>query len=181
MVSFDQAGHKHLDIAMNLSFKQLQDSMFVETATRIIEQSGVDASRLEFELTETAILSNFQQTYEGMQALSKLGISFSLDDFGTGFSSFSHIQRLPISALKIDRSFIRNVMENSEDAIIVKSMINLARSLSLKIIAEGVETLDQVQLLWQCLCDQVQGFYFSPAVSAKDLCLMVDQRAMAAV
>lgn len=181
MRRFDEKGQTHLDIAINLSFKQLQDSMFVDTATRIIQQSGVDATRLEFELTETAIMSNFQQTYEGMTALSELGITFSLDDFGTGFSSFAHIQKLPISALKVDRSFIRSVTSNNDDAIIVKAMINLAHSLRLRVIAEGVETLEQVQFLWQNHCDQVQGFYFSPAVTAKDLDLMVNQRATAVI
>ena len=181
MRCFDQSGHNNLDIAINLSFKQLQDPMFVDTATRIIEQSGIDASRLEFELTETAIMSNYQQTYEGMMALSKLGISFSLDDFGTGFSSFAHIQRLPISALKIDRSFVSNVAKNNDDGIIVKAMINLAHSLRLQVIAEGVETLEQFQFLWQNRCDQVQGFYFSPAVNAADFNQMVDQRATMAV
>lgn len=181
MRGFDDSGHNSLDIAINLSFKQLQDNMFVDTATRIIEQSGVDAHRLEFELTETAIMSNYQQTYEGMMALSKLGITFSLDDFGTGFSSFAHIQRLPISALKVDRSFVRNVVKNNDDGIIVKAMINLAHSLRLQVIAEGVETLEQVQFLWQNHCDQVQGFYFSPAVSAADFNLMIDQGATAAI
>jgi diguanylate cyclase (GGDEF)-like protein len=181
MIHFDLTSDTRMDIAINLSFKQLQDSMFVDTATRIIEQSGVDATRLEFELTETAIMSSYQQTYEGMQALSQLGVTFSLDDFGTGFSSFAHIQRLPISALKVDRSFIRSVVKNEDDAIIVKAMINLAHSLRLKVIAEGVETLEQVQFLWQNHCDQVQGFYFSPAVPVKDISLMINQRAMAVI
>lgn len=180
MLDFDRSG-RLLDVAINLSFRQLQDNMFVDTASRIILQSGVDATRLEFELTETAIMSNFQQTYEGMLALSKLGVTFSLDDFGTGFSSFAHIQRLPISALKVDRSFVRNVVKSKDDAIIVKAIINLAHSLRLQVIAEGVETLDQVQFLWQNHCDQVQGFYFSPAVSAHDFSLMINQRAMAVI
>jgi EAL domain-containing protein (putative c-di-GMP-specific phosphodiesterase class I) len=112
-----------------------------------------------------------------MMALSQLGITFSLDDFGTGFSSFAHIQRLPISALKIDRSFIRNVTENHGDAEIVKAMINLANSLSLKVIAEGVETLEQIQFLWHNKCEQVQGFYFSPAVCVSDFNMIIDERA----
>ena len=181
LAKFDCSASSTLDIAINISFKQLQDSKFVETATRIIRQSGVDATRLEFELTETAIMSNYQQTYDGMMALSQLGITFSLDDFGTGFSSFAHIQRLPISALKIDRSFIRNVVKNEDDAIIVKAMINLAHSLRLHVIAEGVETLEQVQFLWQNHCDQVQGFYFSPAVPTKEALSMISQRALAAI
>jgi diguanylate cyclase (GGDEF)-like protein len=179
IASLDAGGKVGLDVAVNLSFKQLQDSMFVDTATRIIKQSGIDAHRLEFELTETAIMSNYQQTYEGMMALSKLGISFSLDDFGTGFSSFAHIQRLPISALKVDRSFIRNVVNDDDDAIIVKAIINLARSLGLQIIAEGVETLEQVQFLWQNNCDQVQGYYFSPAVPKDEFSRMLERRSTA--
>lgn len=181
MKRFDAAHEARLDIAVNISFKQLQDTLFVDTATRIIQMSGIDASRLEFELTETTVMSNYEQTYESMMALSRLGITFSLDDFGTGFSSFAHIQRLPISALKIDRSFVRNVVQHQEDAIIVKAIINLAHSLGLKIIAEGVETFEQVQLLWHNKCDQVQGYYFSPAVSAEDFAVMVMQRAAAAV
>ena len=177
MKYFDETGKENLQVAVNLSFKQLQDSMFVETAARIIKDSGIDAHRLEFELTETAIMSNYQQTYEGMMALSQLGITFSLDDFGTGFSSFAHIQRLPISALKIDRSFVRNVTDDFGDAEIVKAMINLAQSLNLKVIAEGVETLEQIQFLWHNNCEQVQGFYFSPAVSVSDFNMIVDQRA----
>jgi diguanylate cyclase (GGDEF)-like protein len=179
MLRFDQCGHSDLEIAVNLSFKQLQDNMFVDTATRIIRQSGIDASRLEFELTETAIMSNYQQTYDGMMALSQLGVTFSLDDFGTGFSSFAHIQRLPISALKVDRSFVDNVVKNNDDAIIVKAMINLAHSLRLQVVAEGVETLEQVQFLWQNHCDQVQGFYFSEAVTVDNFVDMMDQRATA--
>ncbi|WP_019528483.1 putative bifunctional diguanylate cyclase/phosphodiesterase [Dasania marina] len=176
MKYFDSTGKTNLHVAVNLSFKQLQDNMFVDTAARIIKDSAVDAHRLEFELTETAIMSNFQQTYEGMMALSQLGITFSLDDFGTGFSSFAHIQRLPISALKIDRSFVSNVISDFGDAEIVKAMINLAHSLKINVIAEGAETLEQIQFLWENNCEQVQGYYFSPAVSAKDFCAIVDQR-----
>jgi diguanylate cyclase (GGDEF)-like protein len=175
MLRFDELGHKNMDIAINLSFKQLQDSMFVDTAKRIIEQSGVDAKRLEFELTETAIMSNYQQTYESMMALSQLGVTFSLDDFGTGFSSFAHIQRLPISALKVDRSFIRDVVSNGDDAIIVKAIINLAHNLRLQVVAEGVETAEQLRFLCQNHCDQVQGFYFSRAVPSTEFTALLNQ------
>ena len=111
-----------------------------------------------------------------MLALSQLGVSFSLDDFGTGYSSFAHIQRLPIAALKIDRSFVRNLPTDADDAIIVKAIINLAHSLQLHVIAEGVETLEQVQFLWQNHCDQVQGFYFSPPVAPEHLDYDVDRK-----
>lgn len=170
-----------LDVAINLSFKQLQDEKFVETASRLLRDSGIDPRRVEFELTETAILVNAEQTYEGMLALSQLGASFSLDDFGTGYSSFAHIQRLPINALKIDRSFVRHLPTDADDAIIVKAIINLAHSLQLHVIAEGVETLEQVQFLWQNHCDQVQGYYFSPAVAREHLVMMLEEKALASM
>lgn len=176
---FDELGYRDLDVAVNLSFKQLQDERFVETATRLIRNSGIDPRRLEFELTETAIMSNAEQTYCSMRDLGQLGVSFSLDDFGTGYSSFAHIQRLPISALKIDRSFIREVLVNDDDAIIVKAIISLAHSLQLTVVAEGVETLEQVQFLWQLRCNQVQGFYFSPAARVPDLVRMLAERTTA--
>lgn len=178
---FDRLGYKALDVAVNLSFRQLQDERFVDTASRIITNSGIDPRRLEFELTETAIMSNAEQTYASMRDLGHLGVCFSLDDFGTGYSSFAHIQRLPISALKIDRSFIRNVLSSEDDAIIVKAIINLAHSLHLKVVAEGVETLEQVQFLWQFRCDQVQGFYFSPGARVPDLLRMLAERATSCV
>jgi len=173
---FDRRGCEPFHISVNLSFEQLQDPLFVVTATQIIEGSGIDPTRLEFELTETAMIADFEQTVSSMKALGKLGVSFSLDDFGTGFSSFSHIQQLPISALKVDRSFISCVTHGEEDAIIVKSMIDLAHSLHLQIIAEGVETVDQAHFLWQNNCDQVQGYYFSPALTAQDFSAMAHEQ-----
>jgi len=177
--NLQNCSRRPLDIAINLSFKQLQDEKFVETASRLLKESGIDPHRVEFELTETAILVNAEQTYTGMLALSQLGVTFSLDDFGTGYSSFAHIQRLPIAALKIDRSFVRHLPTDADDAIIVKAIINLAHSLQLHVIAEGVETLEQVQFLWQNHCDQVQGYYFSPAVATEHLIMMLEEKALA--
>lgn len=170
---------RHIDLAINLSVKQLQDEKFAETTTRLLIESGLDLHRIEFELTETAILMNTEQTYQNMLALSQLGVTFSLDDFGTGYSSFAHIQRLPIAALKIDRSFVRNLPADKDDAIIVKAIINLAHSLQLQVIAEGVETIEQVQFLWQNHCDQVQGYYFAPAVEAAQIETLLQERLLA--
>ena len=168
-----------IDLAINLSLKQLQDEKFAETAARLLAESGLDLHRIEFELTETAILMNAEQTYQSMIALSQLGVTFSLDDFGTGYSSFAHMQRLPIAALKIDRSFVHNLPFDSDDAIIVKAIINLAHSLQLHVIAEGVETLEQVQFLWQNHCDQVQGYYFAPAVAPDQLIALSREKLLA--
>jgi diguanylate cyclase (GGDEF)-like protein len=165
-----------LDIAINLSLKQLQDEKFAEITSRLLRESNIDLTHIEFELTESTILTHAEQTYQSMSTLSQLGVSFSLDDFGTGYSSFAHIQRLPISALKIDRSFVRNLPQNSDDAIIVKAIINLAHSLQLRVIAEGAETLEQVQFLWENRCDQVQGFYFAPAVTIEHLRTLLQEK-----
>jgi diguanylate cyclase (GGDEF)-like protein len=181
MIALKKYGFPPMEMAVNMSFKQLQDSKFVETVTRIVKSSNIDPSMLELELTETAVMENFDATYRSLMALHKLGIKFSLDDFGTGYSSLTHIQRLPVSIIKIDQAFMRNVISNPEDATIVKAIINLAHSLNLKVIAEGVETLEQVQFLWQHHCDQVQGYYFSPAVRLEHLIQMLNQRATAAL
>jgi len=174
-------GHIQLDLAINLSCRQFQDEHFVETVTRLLQQSGVDLQRVEFELTETAIMLNTDHIHASMDSLSQLGVSFSLDDFGTGYSSFAHIQRLPISALKIDRAFVQQLPANADDAIIVKAMINLARNLKLSIVAEGAETLEQVQFLWENQCHQVQGYYFSPAMTLEHLIDVLGQRSVASM
>ncbi|HET8709876.1 MAG TPA: EAL domain-containing protein [Spongiibacteraceae bacterium] len=170
---------REIDLAINISLKQLQDEKFAETAARLLVDSGLDLHRIEFELTETAILMNAEQTYHSMMALSQLGVCFSLDDFGTGYSSFAHMQRLPISALKIDRSFVQNLPTNTDDAIIVKAIINLAHSLQLQVVAEGAETIEQVQFLWENHCDQVQGYYFAPAVDIRQIETLLQERLLA--
>ncbi|MFM7272715.1 MAG: putative bifunctional diguanylate cyclase/phosphodiesterase [Gammaproteobacteria bacterium] len=160
----DAEGMEPIHVAVNLSFRQFLDEKFVQTVSNIITDSGVDPTRLEFELTETTIMSNVEDTERCMQVIRELGPTFSLDDFGTGYSSFAHIQRLPIGALKIDRSFVRNVDSVADDATIVRAIINLAHGLGLKVVAEGAETREQVGFLREHGCDQVQGFYFSTPV-----------------
>jgi len=162
-----------IDVALNLSFKQFQDEKFVETVTHIIGESGVDPKRLEFELTETTIMTNADETDQCMRALNAIGSSFSLDDFGTGYSSFVHIHRLPIDALKVDRSFVDQVMYNEDAATIVTAIINLAHSLDMRVVAEGAESEAQMRFLKERHCDQVQGFFFSPAVPFDALCELV--------
>lgn len=162
-----------LDVALNLSFKQFQDDKFAETVTHIIGESGVDPRRIEFELTETTIMTNADETDQCMRALNAIGSSFSLDDFGTGYSSFVHIHRLPIDALKVDRSFVQQVMYNEDAATIVTAIINLAHSLGMMVVAEGAESEAQMRFLKEHHCDQVQGFFFSPPVPFDALCELI--------
>jgi len=151
-------------VAVNLSFRQFQDKKLKETVGKIIHKTQVDARYLEFELTETAVMANEEETRRCMDGLSKLGVHFSLDDFGTGYSSFAHIQGLPITSLKVDKSFVQNAVNKKGDAVIVKAIINLAHNLGMDVIAEGVENFEQLVLLRDYQCDQVQGFFYNQAM-----------------
>lgn len=151
-------------LSINLSFRQFQDSYLCRTIQRLIEKYSIDTAILEFELTESALFNNELHVREGIEELHKLGINFSLDDFGTGYSSFSLLQKLPISSLKIDRSFVSGVNQNPDDREIVKALIRLAHSLNKEIIAEGVETLQQLDFLASFGCHQAQGYLYSKPV-----------------
>lgn len=158
-----------LHMAVNLSFRQFQDSQLLPTLQRLIQERGVDARWLEFELTETAVMRRSEQVLQTMQTLGQLGVRFSLDDFGTGFSSFVHLNSLPITLLKIDKSFVGGMPERPENRQLVRAMINLAHNLNLEVVAEGVENADQQQQLRQFGCDQVQGYWISRPLPLSEL------------
>jgi len=167
-------GHDHVHIAVNVAFKQFQDNNFVNTVANIIKKHDISPGRLEFELTETTMMIESSTVDQSLRELSDLGIAISLDDFGTGYSSFAHIQRLPISALKIYRSFVINVQSNLDDATIVKAIINLAHSLNMRVIAEGAETSGQIEFLREHQCDQVQGYFFGRPISYDNLLVLLE-------
>lgn len=158
-----------LHMAVNLSFRQFQDSQLLATLSRLIEERGVDARWLEFELTETAVMRRSEQVVQTMQALSQLGVRFSLDDFGTGFSSFVHLNNLPITLLKIDKSFVAGMPERAENRQLVRAMINLAHNLHLEVVAEGVESAEHLAQLREFGCDQVQGYLISRPLPLAEL------------
>ena len=158
-----------LHMAINLSFRQFQDSQLLPTLRRLINERGVAAQWLEFELTETAVMRSVGQVQQTMQALGELGVQFSLDDFGTGFSSFMHLHSLPITLLKIDKSFVDGMVTQAQSYQLVKAMINLAHNLHLQVVAEGVETSEQLALLRQFGCDQVQGYLISKPLPLNEL------------
>tara|TARA_R110002072_G_scaffold269868_3_gene429476 strand:- start:14656 stop:16371 length:1716 start_codon:yes stop_codon:yes gene_type:complete len=168
-------GLDHVQIAVNVAFKQFQDKNFVRTVANIIQKHDIAPGRLEFELTETTMMIEGSAVDQSLRELSDLGIAISLDDFGTGYSSFAHIQRLPISALKVDRSFVNGVCQSEDDATIVKAIISLAHSLNMHVIAEGAETADQVEFLRQHQCDQVQGYFFSRPISYGNLMVLLER------
>lgn len=160
---------QHVDVAVNISFSQIQDDRFVYIVKDIIQRSGADASRLEFEMTESTILKSPGAIKERMDELREIGISFSLDDFGTGFSQLSHLTELPISALKIDACFVRELPQNEHQGAVCAMIIEMGRRLGMLVVAEGAETHEQVEFLKEQQCHQVQGFYYSPAIPLQQL------------
>ncbi|MEM0952960.1 MAG: GGDEF domain-containing response regulator [Pseudomonadota bacterium] len=165
----DDQGLHAIDIAVNVSFSQFQDEQFAEIVKCIVSRSGIDPRRLEFELTESTVLKCPSETRLRMNELKARGHSFSLDDFGTGFSQLSHMTNLPISALKIDRSFVREVSGNRHQQAVCMMIIDMAKRLDLDVIAEGAENRAQVDFLNSVSCQQVQGYYYSPAVPLDEI------------
>lgn len=158
---WQQDGLTGLRIAVNLSGYQLQHSKLVETVQNVLQESGMPAALLELEITESVIMQNPDYAVEVLNELSELGVHISIDDFGTGYSSLAHLKRFSVNTLKIDKSFVRDVENSSTDAAIASAIIAMGSSLQLKVIAEGVETEQQLAFLRQNNCDQVQGFLIS--------------------
>lgn len=157
----EELGYPGMVFAVNLSFRQFHDRKMTETIFRIIYNAGVDTSLLELELTETAMMHDPEYAQRCLRELNQLGISFALDDFGTGFSSLSNLQHLPISLVKIDKSFVQKLGESGDAEHIIRAIISLSHSLQMSVVAEGAETAGQVDFLRQHQCDEVQGFYYS--------------------
>jgi len=156
-------------IAVNLSARQFRMDNLDTMVARIITETGVDPQLLELELTESLLMDNPEQTVTTLGNLRRYGVRLAVDDFGTGYSSLAYLKRFPIDALKIDRAFISDATTNPEDAAIALAIINLGHSLGLKVVAEGVETESQLEFLREKGCDEMQGFFFSPAVSADEM------------
>jgi diguanylate cyclase (GGDEF)-like protein/PAS domain S-box-containing protein len=157
-----------IPIAINISAVELRSKNFVGHVRAILAETQLEASYLEFELTETALMQDPRSTIEVLRELKEMGIKLTLDDFGTGYSSLSYLRRFPIDALKIDRSFVRGLCTNADDAKIVSAVINLGRSFHLQVIAEGVETRAQFIALQGQNCAEGQGYYFQMPVAANE-------------
>jgi diguanylate cyclase (GGDEF)-like protein len=164
--AWQEQGLPSLRVAVNISAVQFRRLDLVDTVRRALTDGGIDARYLEIELTETAVMSDPEESVDFLERLSRMGVIVSVDDFGTGYSSMSYLRRFPIDKLKIDRCFITNVMTSADDAAIVQAIISLAHSLRLTVVAEGVETAEQVAFLQKHGCDQYQGYYFSRPVEA---------------
>jgi diguanylate cyclase (GGDEF)-like protein/PAS domain S-box-containing protein len=162
------AGLPVMAISVNLSGKQFMDVHLVEKVKRILSETGLPPEYLALEITES-IAMDVERTIKILEQLKQLGVRISMDDFGKGFSSLNYLKRFPIDTIKIDRSFVIDCMQDENDAAIVKTIIAMARSMQLNVIAEGVETSDQLAFLQESLCDEAQGYYFSRPLPAAEL------------
>ncbi len=159
----------HWTVAVNVSARQFAQDSFVDTVASVIQTTGANPQRLKLELTESMLVKNMEAIIAKMNAVKALGVSFSLDDFGTGYSSLSYLKQLPLAQLKIDQSFVRDLLTDPNDAVIARTVVALGHSLGMKVIAEGVETAEQRKLLTEMDCDAFQGYYFGRPVPAEDL------------
>jgi len=169
-------GLTDMRVAVNISAKQFQQQDLAEVVRRAIKESGVDAHTIELEITETTAMQNAEMTIDVLRALCNIGVSIAIDDFGTGYSSLGYLKQFPINAVKIDRSFVSGVNTSESDAAIVAAVVAIARSMHLRVIAEGVETEEQLAFLRRRGSDEAQGFYFSPPVAAETLTRVLADR-----
>jgi EAL domain-containing protein (putative c-di-GMP-specific phosphodiesterase class I) len=156
-------------IAVNVSALQLARSDFAETVARILTEEGVDAGMLELELTESEVMRNWDESSQQMRKLRALGLSIAIDDFGTGYSSLSYMHCLPVDTIKIDQSFVSDIGAKATSLPVVRTIVTLAHQLGLAVVAEGVETEDQLQALREIDCDMVQGFLLQRPAPASAL------------
>jgi diguanylate cyclase (GGDEF)-like protein/PAS domain S-box-containing protein len=174
--SWHDRGFSGLRLAVNLSSRQFRDQDLASMVGRILEETGFDPRCLELEITEGLLMEDRVIIVEILNALKAAGVVISIDDFGTGFSSLSYLKRLPIGKLKIDQSFVREMVSNAEDAAIVRTVIAMAHSLCISVIAEGVETAEQMKFLESEHCDEIQGFLLSRPVPAAEALRFLEQR-----
>jgi diguanylate cyclase (GGDEF)-like protein len=174
--SWQLEGLPRLRVAVNVAATQFHHGNLLDMVRSALEEAKLEPRFLEIELTESAVMTDPEDSVGILEHLSRLGVLVSVDDFGTGYSSMSYLRRFPIDKLKIDRSFIREVMNRPDDASIVRAIVSLAHSLRLKVVAEGVETREQLGFLKTVGCDQYQGYHFSPPVPAAAFGEMVRQQ-----
>jgi diguanylate cyclase (GGDEF)-like protein/PAS domain S-box-containing protein len=161
------AGLPHMNICVNVSARQFKEKNLVARVVQALQDSGLEAKYLELELTESLIMQDVEQAVETMKELQSLGVQLSIDDFGTGYSSLSALKNFPVARLKIDKSFISDLPTNENDKAVAGAVISLGQKLNLRVIAEGVETDDQMAFLRENNCDEMQGYHFSKPIAAQ--------------
>ena len=173
--AWQDAGLPPISVSVNLSARQFKQEGLVDSVAEALKNMGLDAKHLELELTESMVMNSAELFITKLQELEDLGVQLSIDDFGTGYSSLSYLKRFPLHHLKIDQSFVRDIATDTDDAAITSTVISLGHSLNLKVIAEGVETEEQVAFLREHHCDEMQGYYFSKPLPAKEFASLLQQ------
>jgi diguanylate cyclase (GGDEF)-like protein/PAS domain S-box-containing protein len=174
-MEWQRAGHGHIRVAVNLSARQFYQQDLVASVKAILDETGLAPHLLELELTESMMMNDVEHSAAILRDLKAVGVQLAIDDFGTGYSSLAYLKRFPIDVLKIDQSFVRDLTVDPDDAAIVISIISLAHSLRLQVIAEGVETADQLTYLQRHGCDCMQGYYFSRPLPARECAALLQQ------
>ena len=169
-----------MSVAVNLSARQFRDPRLVEIVREALAETGLEARLLHIEITESTVMHNAEEAIAALRALREIGVSLSVDDFGTGYSSLSYLKRLPLDHLKIDRSFVKDIPGNRDDIAITRAVIELAHSLELEVVAEGVETEEQRKFLLGQGCDYAQGYLFSKPVELEAFRALVNERGRSA-
>ena len=159
--AWQEAGYELPSVSVNLSIRQLQSETLVRDVAGILAETGLNPACLDLEITESMLMQNAGMAVAMLGALKELGLTISLDDFGTGYSSLAYLKRFPLDAVKVDRSFVQDITADSDDASITRAVITMAHNLKLKVVAEGVETPEQLALLISHQCDMIQGYFFS--------------------
>ena len=162
-------------IAINISVREFDDHEFLDNIFQVLRDTGLEPSRLELELTETVLMKNIQATTIILQALRAIGIKISIDDFGTGYSSLSYLKQIPFDTMKIDQSFVNDILLSSDD-VLVKAIIAIGKNLHRKVIAEGVETLEQLDFLRKNECEAAQGFCLHFPMPGREFTGVLKQR-----
>jgi diguanylate cyclase (GGDEF)-like protein/PAS domain S-box-containing protein len=176
MKSWQDQGFKDLRISVNISARQFSDEFLASYIASVLDTTGLAPECFQLELTESLVMTDVERGIGILSELKALGVGLSVDDFGTGYSSLAYLKRLPIDVLKIDRSFVSDITESPDDAVIVKSIISLAHSLRLRVVAEGVETAEQLAFLQGNACDEIQGYHFSRPVSDFEFTRILQQQ-----
>lgn len=166
--AFENAGLRDLTVAVNLSSRQFKEYDLIPSIAKILHDTGLAAEHLELELTESILMDNSQGIVSVLDELKNMGLKLAIDDFGTGYSSLSYLKSFPMDKLKIDQSFVRDISAGGDSSAIVRAIINLGHSLNLQVIAEGVETIEQLDFLTAHNCNEIQGYYYSKPLSAGD-------------
>ncbi|MCR8958795.1 EAL domain-containing protein [Variovorax sp. S2] len=178
--AWQDAGLPAFSVSVNVSARQFKERSLIERVAQALQESGLEARFLELELTESLVMENLEEALLSMRALQAMGVQLSIDDFGTGYSSLSALKRFPIARLKIDRSFVRDIPGDEEDQAIAKAIISLGRELNLRVIAEGVETEEQLEFLRAHGCNEMQGHLFSPPVSSTEIESLLERHSASA-